>query len=314
VPDPAPPSSDASSVEVVGGRDAPLAPAPAGATVTAADEPPAPPVRRLHWWKEAILIVAFYGVYSLVRNQFGSARLGPGEEPTHAFNNAMRVIDLEKAIRIYHEVTIQGWFLPYRHFIQFWNTFYGTAHFIVTIVAFVWLFRRRADIFPTWRNALGFITGLAIVGFALFPLMPPRLLNDTGRYGGDRIAQEQHRGDFGFVDTLDVYGGPWNFDSGAGAKVSNQYAAMPSLHIAWSSWCALVMWRLAKRKWVRALLIIYPLATLFCIVVTANHYFLDAVGGLVILVSGIGLGALLNEWNDRRLARRATAGVAALAI
>ncbi len=86
--------------------------------------------------------------------------------------------------------------------------------------------------------------------------------------------------------------------------MSNQYAAMPSLHIAWSSWCALVMWRLAKRKWVRALLIIYPVITLFCIVVTANHYFLDAVGGLVILVSGIGLGALLNQWNDRRLVRR----------
>ncbi len=253
MPDPAPRSSDAPGVALASG---PVA--PDSAPVAEGDQTPESPDRRLHWWKEAILIAAFYALYSLVRNQFGSARLSEGEEPVHAFNNAMRVIDLEKALHIFHEATIQGWFLPYHHFIQFWNTFYGTAHFIVTIVAFVWLFRRRRDIFPTWRNALGFITGLAIIGFALFPLMPPRLLNDTGRYGGDRLAQEQGHGDFGFVDTLDVDGGPWNFDSGAGAKVSNQYAAMPSLHIAWSSWCALVMWRLAKRKWVRALLIIYP--------------------------------------------------------
>jgi len=303
VPDLSPSSNGTSSVDVAG------APAALGATAVTAShetaEHPRRPERRLYWWKEAIMIAAFYALYSLVRNQFGSARLSEGEEPVHAFDNAIRVIDLEKALHIFHEATFQGWFLPYHHFIQFWNTFYGTAHFIVTIVAFVWLFRRRRDIFPTWRNALGFITGLAIVGFPLFPLMPPRLVNDTGRYGGDRLAQEQGHGDFGFVDTLAVDGGPWNFDSGAGAKVSNQYAAMPSLHIAWSSWCALVMWRLAKRKWVRALLIIYPVSTLFCIVVTANHYFLDAVGGLVILVSGIGLGALLNEWNDRRLVRHA---------
>ncbi len=261
----------------------------------------APVERRLYWWKETLIIVVFYGLYSLARNQFGSARLVLGGEPAQAFNNAVRVIRWERAIGLFHEETIQDWFLPYRWFIQFWNTFYGTAHFLVTIGAFVWMFRRKPSEFPRWRNALAFTTALAIVGFSLFPLMPPRLLDVGGFYGGERLAAGNGYADFGFVDTLAEYGGPWSFDSGTMQKVSNQFAAMPSLHIAWSTWCALVMWRLTGRRWARALFVLYPLATLFCIVVTANHYWLDGVGGLIALGLGIILGFGLDRWNDQRL-------------
>jgi hypothetical protein len=259
--------------------------------------------RKLYWWKEALIIAIFYLLYSLARNQFGSARVNVDGEPLHAFNNAIKVIRVERALGLFHEETVQDWFLPYRGFMQFWNTFYGTAHFIVTVGAFVWMFRRKPVDFPSWRNALGFTTALAIIGFSLFPLMPPRLLDATGVYGGARIAAAEGYQNFGFVDTLDVYGGPWDFDSGAMVKVSNQYAAMPSLHIAWSTWCVLVMWRLTRRRWARVVLVLYPAATLFCIVVTANHYWLDGVGGLVTLAAGIALGTWLNRWNDRRLAR-----------
>ena len=79
---------------------------------------------------------------------------------------------------------------------------------------------------------LGATTALAILGFSLFPLMPPRLLDAGDLYGGARLEAEQGIEPYGFVDTLEVYGGPWSFDSGAMQKVSNQYAAMPSLHIA----------------------------------------------------------------------------------
>ncbi len=259
--------------------------------------------RKLFWWKEAIVIALFYGVYSFARNQFGSARLSIGDEPVHAFDNAIRVIRWERAIGLYHEETIQDWFLPYRGFIQFWNTYYGTAHFVVTIGAFVWMFRRKPIDFPKWRNALAFSTALAIVGFSLFPLMPPRLLNEGGRYGGERLATAEGYEDFGFVDTLADYGGPWSFDSGTMQSISNQYAAMPSLHIGWSSWCAIVMWRLTRRRWARVLLVLYPAATLFCIVVTGNHFWLDGIGGIVALAVGSFLGFRLDRWNDRRLAR-----------
>ena len=263
-----------------------------------------PVERRLYWWKEAAIIVVFYGVYSLARNQFGSARLGVGDEPTHAFDNALHVIRWERAIGLFHEETAQEWFLPYRFFIQFWNTYYGTAHFIVTVGAFVWMFRRKPAEFPRWRNALAFTTALAIVGFSLFPLMPPRLLNEGGRYGGERLAHVRAIDDFGFVDTLEVYGGPWSFDSGTMQQVSNQFAAMPSLHIGWSTWCSFVMWRLTRRRWLRVLFVLYPIATLFCIVVTANHYWIDGIGGLLTLSVGTALGFALDRWNDRRLLAR----------
>ena len=66
----------------------------------------------------------------------------------HAFHNAERVIRFERLIGLYHEETIQELFLPYRAFIQFWNTYYGTAHFIVTLVVFALLFWKRPGVFP----------------------------------------------------------------------------------------------------------------------------------------------------------------------
>jgi len=232
-----------------------------------ADEiaPPAAPPRPKLWF-QVVLIAAFYGVYSYTRNLFGSALVDKGQQPVHAFDNAIRIIDAEKALHIFHEKTIQGWFLGWHAFIRFWNIYYGTFHFIVTFVAFVWLYIRDPVRFTRWRNVLGFTTALGILGFSLFPLMPPRLLDvdpAVNRFGGGELRIERGLPPFGFTDTLAEVGGLWSFDSGAVAEVSNQYAAMPSLHIAWSLWCTLVMWPLTKRRWVRGLLVLYPMATLF---------------------------------------------------
>jgi hypothetical protein len=226
---------------------------------------------RLRWWREAIYIAAFYAVYSVVRNLQGST--------TEARRNALHVIHLEKLLHIYQEHGVQHLFgltthadlhnFHWRTFIQFWDVYYGSAHFIVSIVALIWLFRRDKSRYPLWRNTLAFTTGLALIGFAFFPLMPPRLLVDHG-----------------FVDTLKSVGGLWSFDSGAMSKVSNQYAAMPSLHFAWSSWCTCVFWPALKRPWAKALAASYPFITLFAIVVTANHFILDAVGGACVF--GVG--------------------------
>ena len=179
------------------------------------------PMHRLHWWRELIYVLAFYSVYSLIRNQFGSAAVSQGE----AFDHAKDVIHLERIFGVFHEETIQHWFLSWRAFIQFWNLFYGTFHFVVTAFCIIWLFRRFPERYVRWRTTLAVTTALALIGFAFFPLMPPRLLPHS----------------YGFVDTLQKVGGLWSFDSGAMSKVSNQYAAMPSLHFAWSSWCALVL-------------------------------------------------------------------------
>jgi hypothetical protein len=236
---------------------------------------------RLRWWRELLYILAFYTVYTLIRNTQGSAAVSAAE----AFANARHVIRWEELLGTFHEATVQQAFLGARWFISFWNVFYGTAHFVVTIAALVLLFRRVPQRYPLWRNTLAFTTALALIGFATFPLMPPRLLPP----------------DYGFVDTLRVVGGLWSFDSGAMQKVSNQYAAMPSLHFGWAAWSTLVLYPMAKQAWVRVLVASYPALTLFAIVVTANHYWLDAVGGAAVLGVGFLLGRALTRYLEDRV-------------
>ncbi len=270
-------------------------------------------VPRLHrtlWWKEALIVAVFYTTYTLIRNRFGSAFVNGEDRPVHAFTNAMRVIKLERLVGLFHEESIQGFFLPHVWLIKAMNTYYGTAHFFVTLGVFVLLFRRRPDVFGQWRNTLAAMTALAIVGFVLFPLMPPRLLDapcpkaGVG-FGGACIESplRNYNGalNFGFDDTVEMYGGPLHFNSGAAAKLSNQYAAMPSLHIGWSTWCVFALWPITKKRWQRIALFLYPMLTLFCIIVTANHFWIDGLGGLAVFGVGYVLGTKLHNWNHRRL-------------
>ena len=281
-----------------------------------AEAPLAVAIPRHHrtlWWKELLIVAIFYAIYTMIRNQFGSAFVNGVDVPLHSFTNAVRVIRIERALGLYHEESIQDFFLPHLWLIKAMNTYYGTAHFFVTLGVFILLFKRRPDVFGQWRNTLAAMTGLAIIGFVLFPLMPPRLLDApcpsaTGGYGGACIEHElrNYNGatNFGFSDTVAEFGGPWAFNEGPAASLSNQYAAMPSLHIGWSTWCVFALWPLAKKRWKRIALFLYPITTLFCIVVTGNHFWLDGLGGLVVFVVGYFIGTYLHNANHRRLDAR----------
>jgi hypothetical protein len=245
-----------------------------------ADEAPQEPLdlrdgrlRPLRWWKEVVVALVFYGVYSAVRNMQGSATVSA----EHAFHNALRVIDLERWLGMYHERSIQRAFLDSDLVMTFWNVFYGTLHFFVTIFVLVLLFRRFPARYPRWRNALAVTTALALIGFAFYPLMPPRLLPPS----------------YGFVDSLAVFGSPWSFDSAAMNKISNQYAAMPSLHFAWALWCGCALVTAFRRLAAKLLAALYPAVTLAAIVITANHYIIDAVAGAAVLGVGWMLGTAI---------------------
>jgi hypothetical protein len=221
----------------------------------------------LYWWVEILAIILFYVVYSAIRNLHG----GGSTAPPHAFEHAKQIISLERHLGIYHEETIQDLAMHWRPLILFANYFYGSFHFIVTIFAGVYLYTRWSDDYPRFRNTLGIATGLALIGFTLYALTPPRLL-PTDSYS--------------FFDTLKHDPAFWSFDSGGAAQVSNQYAAMPSVHICWATWCAVALVpRLKHRLW-KVLAFAYPFVTLVVIVITANHYILDAVGGLAIFLIG----------------------------
>lgn len=220
---------------------------------------------RPKWWREVLYVALFYGLYTLVRNLHGSVL-----SISEAERNAARIVDWERAVRLFQEERIQEFFLPHEWFIKFLNVYYGTAHFIVTIGVLLWLFHVQTDRYRQWRNVLFMTTGLALVGYMTFPLAPPRLL-----------APE-----FGFVDTLKTVGGLWDFDSGAVAKASNQYAAMPSLHVGWALWCAAAIMPILRHTLSRVLISLYPALTISAIVITGNHYWADVFGGALIFALG----------------------------
>ena len=264
----------------------------------------APPVAdepQLRWWRELLIALAFYLVYSLVRNTFGAGV----ESRSIAFRHARGVIKVERFLGPWHEPRIQQWYLdlPFNGFIRAWNVFYGTAHFIVTIAVLVIAFKWAPRKYLFARTMLAGTTALALIGFALYTLMPPRLLDADGPYGACGGGIGQGCNDYGMIDTIERWGGLWKFADGGAAAVSNQYAAMPSLHFGWSAWCALTMIWVIGRGRLRYLWLLYPLATLFCIIVTANHFWLDAFFGGVALGCGWllarGLQELRTWWMER---------------
>ena len=226
----------------------------------------------IYWWVEILAIIVFYLVYSAIRNANEGGAVA-------AFDHAKQIMTWQHHLGINHEETLQELALHFKPLIIASNYFYGSLHFVVTAGVGIYLFRKWSDDWPLWRNTLGITTALALIGFRLYPLMPPRLL--PARYG--------------FEDTLADYPTFWSFNSGAVSKISNQFAAMPSVHCAWALWCACVLVPRLKPRWAKILAGLYPVMTVTVIVLTANHYFLDAVGGF----TALGLGFLLARWVTR---------------
>ncbi|MFH8380793.1 phosphatase PAP2 family protein [Kitasatospora sp. NPDC018058] len=224
-------------------------------------------------WIELALIGISYWIYSIVRNAVP-------EQEAIAQKHARWIWDLEQNLGIAVERSINHAMDSVGWLITGMNYYYATLHFIITIGVLVWLYRSHPGRYVAARTVLFVTTLIALVGFYAFPLAPPRLMTDGG-----------------FIDTVKTHGTWGSFASGPAAHVSNMYAAMPSMHIGWSMWCGLAIFFLARRTWVRALGLMYPAATLLVIVSTANHFWMDAVGGEVCLALGF-LAArwLYHEW------------------
>lgn len=231
-------------------------------------------------WFELALIGISYWLYSLVRNAVP-------EQASIAQRHAAWVWRFERAIGVNIEQTVNHAVNRAEWLIVGMNYYYATLHFVVTIGVLVWLYRRHPGRYAAARTALFVTTGIALVGFYCFPLAPPRLM--TGGH---------------FVDTVAVHHTWGSMASGPAAHVSNQYAAMPSMHIGWSLWCGLTIFFLARHVWVRALGLAYPTATLVVIVSTANHFWMDAVGGVLCLAVGFTAARLVYHAWAYQLPRR----------
>jgi PAP2 superfamily/Glycosyltransferase family 87 len=223
------------------------------------------PLNRPNLLLELLLIRVGYWVYSFIRGAVPDGRTVPER-------HGRQVIGLERTLHINiehwvnHRVAQVDWL---RHTLSF---YYSTFHFLVPLTILGLLYARRPATYRTARTSLSLATLFGLVGFWLYPLAPPRLMPG-----------------YGFIDTAHGRQDLAHPNFGALTKLSNQYAAMPSLHVGWSLWCALMIALLAPRMWMKVLGFLYPLMTTFVIVGSANHYVLDAVGGVVVVVLGLGL-------------------------
>jgi hypothetical protein len=222
-------------------------------------------------WTELVFVAVGYWLYSLIRNAASGHEIA-------ALRRAERILELERALHLDLELAINraadrvGWLIVGM------NYYYATLHIVVTIGVLVWLYRFHPRCYRPARSALVATSGLALVGFYTFALAPPRLLPRSG-----------------FIDTVAVHDTWGSMASGDVGAMSNQYAAMPSLHIGWSVWCAIAIIMLARRRWVRVLGGLYPAATLVVILATANHFLIDAVGGLLTLAAGFAVQRLITR-------------------
>ncbi|KPI03813.1 hypothetical protein OK074_4809 [Actinobacteria bacterium OK074] len=221
--------------------------------------------RRPRLWFEILLIGVSYWTYSLIRNAVP-------EQKKAALSNADWLWRLEHDLGIAVEESVNHTINKVTWLIVGMNYYYATLHFIITLSVLVWLYRSHPGRYAATRLTLFATTAVALVGYYFFPLAPPRLMT-----GG------------GFIDTVVVHDTWGSMASGDMKNVSNQYAAMPSMHIGWSLWCGLTIFALARVPWVRVLGLMYPAVTLLVIVSTANHFWLDAVGGVLCLAFGFGV-------------------------
>jgi hypothetical protein len=231
--------------------------------------------RYLIWWAELLVMVVLYVSYESIRDLVSTGG------KFDAFNHALQVINLQKALGINHELQIQQWVMHAKVVIIASNYFYGSMYALAVLV---WLYRKHSDVYPFWRNALLCLTLLGLIGFFFYPLMPPRLLPTM-----------RGNASFQFKDTLAMYPAFWSFNGGPMKDVSNQYAAMPSLHCGWALWCTCAIMGRLRTTAAKALAVAYTVATVFVVVVTGNHYFVDAIAGFICLTIGYVVARLVTK-------------------
>jgi membrane-associated phospholipid phosphatase len=230
--------------------------------------------------RQAAFLATAVAVYFAVRS------LTSGSAPV-AEHNAGLLVDLERALGVFVERDVQRIVLQVDGMAPVVNAIYIYGHWPVITAVLGWLAWRRREAFVVYRNAL-LISGLVgMVIVATFPVAPPRLM------------------DLGFLDTVTLHSEAYRVLQPP--SFTNQYAAMPSFHVGWDLLVGIALVREGGRRWLRVVGTLLPLLMLVSVVVTGNHYFVDAVVGDAIVLTALWLAT----WHHRkrgweRLGGRAT--------
>ena len=221
-------------------------------------------------WLDAIrqlaLFAGAYYAYRLVRGFVDG-------QATLAFENARALVDAERSLGLFFEPGLQAWAKGEEWLLVLANWMYVNSHFVVTTTFLIWLYLARNHAFYFVRNMFMVAMGLALVGYMVFPTAPPRFLPE-----------------WGFSDTVANFVGETAENSAN--VLYNPFAAVPSMHVAFALMIAVPAVFLVRRRVFKVLWSLYPFVVSFVVMVTANHFWLDAaLGALVAAVSAYAANA-----------------------
>jgi membrane-associated phospholipid phosphatase len=185
-------------------------------------------------------------------------------DPTRAFANGWRVIDVEQRFAGLGELTLQGWTQSSRVLETLVSWTYWNSEFTVIGVALLWVYFRRNQLFTRFRNTILLANVLGLIGYVFLPTAPPRFFTSIG-----------------FTDTLGQIGG-LNHGSGLIQLASNPYAAMPSLHAADALIVGVILASAVRRPVWKAVWLLWPFWVWFAVMATGNHFWLDVLAGIVL--------------------------------
>jgi membrane-associated phospholipid phosphatase len=240
-----------------------------------------------HGWPDAIRQLLLFGgayvLYQIVRGLFD------GNDVARATLDASRVIDLERTLHVFVEPRVEAWASHVEWLMDIADWIYLNAHVVITVVALVFIYARRNPAFYGVRNMFLIAMLIALVGYAVYPTAPPRLMPSWGFT--DPVGQ---------LTGLAVGHGP-------GSALLNLYAAIPSMHVCFALMTGASMARFVRRRAAKLAWSAYPLLIAVVVVVTGNHYLTDVVLGAITAGAAALLAARLG---DRQGARTRALGQA----
>jgi amino acid transporter len=216
-----------------------------------------------------------------------------------SLHDAEKALTVERFLHIDIEQSLQHFVLHFSWLVSLCNVCYSATHTVVPVAVLILLYRRTPDRYAVWRDTFLIVLGMALIAFALFPAAPPWLMPSSYH-----VADPVHR-----LASIHAAGrGAWGIDAIPSASdlwgFSNPFAAMPSLHTTWALWSALAAWPVVRRRWVKGLLVAYPPMMFLSVVVTANHWVLDALVGALMLAAAYGIACAIDQLRSAPFAWR----------
>jgi hypothetical protein len=219
------------------------------------------PGRQLARWVTVVRELVVLNILFVIWRVVGGASL---LHASGAFSRGRSLWQAERWLHLPSEAGLQRMVLPHAMFSRICNGYYEWAHAPLLAVTLIWLLWRHRDVYPRWRTLVVGFTGISLlIGF--LPIAPPRLIPGLGLVD---LAGRYHQSVYGAL----------------GSGYSDQLSSVPSVHVGWAVIVAAAVIAVSRSRW-RWLALLHPLLTMYVVVVTANHYWLDAVAALVLLAA-----------------------------